>query len=206
MQINEIEQKIINNKYLENNFKKELYKGTKFINKELEDKIELSQYIHKNIERIKLDENENELNKIYHKIISKKFIFKSIVEYEFNNYEPEIKLTNLSEIIKLALHNISFFQNIIGGYDLEDNEWIFSDETEIKRFNLKDNQKLIYNSLSQNNKNEENNLFIKKYVKYIKRHIDSESRINIYHKLINDDKNEICWVVIIFEKLVDYLD
>jgi hypothetical protein len=203
----EINQGDINKNYAESNLKKELYTSSKFISDEmssLDTNKDIIKYIHDNISLGLTDSDE--IYDIFKKIISKNYIIKNIVEYEFNNYTPDIKLSNMDDIIKLCLTDISKYQNVIGGFDLEDNEWIFSDEIEFKRFDLKPNQKLIYNTLSQNNRNKENHYFIKKFVKYIKRHIDPESRINIYHKLIDDNVNEICWVVIVFEKLIDYLD
>lgn len=194
------ESKEINKNYLINNLKKELYTSSKF----LDDNKDLSKYIHDNINLIKSEPDV--MLHIYKKIISANYMIKNIIEYEFIYYEPEKKLSTMEDIIKLALTDISKFQNVIGGYDLEDNEWLNPDELTTKRFDLKTNQKIIYNTLAQKNRNENNNHFMKLYIKYIKRFISDESRISVTHKLINDDENEICWVIIMFEKMIDYLD
>ena len=196
----EIEKSDINTNYFISNLKKELYSSSKFI---ISDNA-IAKYIHENINLIKSEPDV--MLHIYKKIISANHIIKNIVEYDFINYIPEKKINDIDMLIKLAIVDIYKFQNVIGGFDIEDNDWIISTETSIKRFNLNNNQKVIYNTLEQRNKNEQNNNFIKMYVNYLKRHIDLDARINIYHNLIDDDKNEICWVVIIFEKLIDYLD
>ena len=179
----------MNNSYKIEKFKKELFMTSRF-NKC--DKMTAS-FIHYNLDKIKQDDIE--LNNLIKKIISPIQSIKLLTEYELLYYIPEKQIETINELIKFTLNNIKKFQGVIGGYDIEDSEWLINKD----RFNCNKNQKVIYNTIEQNNNNNGNNNFISLYVDYLKRFVNNT--INIKYKFIDDSKNEICWIVIIFEEI-----
>lgn len=169
--------------------KKDVYYYGKF--KTTDEKI--GSYIYDNLDKIKCDDIE--LTKLMFKIISPIHSIKLLTEYELLHYLPKTKIESIDCLIVFAMTNIKKFQNVIGGFDIEDTEWLINKN----RFNCKTNQKVIYNTISQKYNNPVNNNFISLYVNYLKRFVND--KINIKYKFINDDDNEICWIVIIFEEI-----
>jgi hypothetical protein len=179
----------MNNSYKIEKLKTELYLTNRF-NK---CNSSLALYIYDNLNKIKYDDIE--LNKLAAKIISPIQSIKLLTEYELLNYQPETKFDKIDELVKFTLINIKKFQGIIGGYDIEDTEWLINKD----RFRISNkNQKVIYNTTEQKNNNAVNNNFVSLYIDYLKRFVNEN--IKIKYKFIDDDKNEICWIVIIFEE------
>jgi hypothetical protein len=178
----------MNNSYQIEKMKKDIYLYNKFKSNDKH----VASYIYNNIDKIKQDEFE--LTKMIMKIMSPIHSIKLLTEYELLNYKPEIKFDKIDDLIVFAITNIKKFQNVIGGYDIEDSEWLINES----RFDCKTNQRVIYNTTEQKYNNDSNNNFISLYVDYLKRFVTEN--IKIKYKFIDDDDNEICWIVIIFEE------
>lgn len=168
---------------------------------------DLASFIRNNLDQIKM--NDVMLINVYKKIIKPVHMFKDILEYEFLNYSPDIKIHNIDDLVKCAVDELKKYQGIIGGYDIEDSEWIYKDGSVNKttcRFKITENQKIIYNTIEKSNEDNKNILFIKHFVKYMERFIENEVRLSITFKVINDDQNNITWIIIVFTKLIDFLE
>lgn len=166
----------------------------------------VSDYVDKDeklIEIIKNNKNELENNKnvlwnIYKKLIPKEKMLRDIITYEFLYDEPQTKYSNIDEIVKIALHELKKYQGVIGGFYIEDNEWIES--TENTRFKSEENRKMIYNTIETKLCYEINQIsFLKNFTKRMKKYVENKS-ILVDYKIIDDERHEICWVLFVFEK------
>jgi hypothetical protein len=175
--------------YIEDTLTSVLY-GNKNIYNNAEDDIVNS--IHNMTE---LDTNNDLAFDILKKIMPKEKIIKEILTYDILNYMPENKVDSFQQFIDIAINALAKFQWKVGGFNIEDRQWIHVDKDN-RRFKIKDNQKVLYNSVEKQNYDKELSWFLDCLVTYVQRFADD----NIYHikyKIILDKRFSICWTVFI---------
>lgn len=155
----------------------------------------VAKYINENITDIKM--NDNLLFSIIKKIIPREKMIKEIITYEFVNFEPEKKTNDMTELISIAINQLKLYQYVVGGSCMEDIDWIIADEK--SRFKPKKDQMILYNTAERQFCFEKDQTwFLRHFVKRMKKYVDKDS-INIDYKIIDDEYNNICWVMIVFE-------
>jgi hypothetical protein len=152
-------------------------------------------YIHNNINDI-INNDESRKN-IINKILSPEKIIKECLIYDLLNYEPTQKYSSVDEIIMIATDAFTKYQYKVGGYFIEDNEWIVADSN-CHRFKVKENQKILYNSITKKNCDRETVWFLDSIMNYIKKHVDGKS-VNVRYSLFEDEKNFTCWIIFKFD-------
>ena len=135
---------------------------------------------------------------ILKKILPRSKMIKEIYTYELLNYNPLSKINDIDTLINITLRKMHRYQGLIGGFYLEDVQWIKC--TTSTRFKPKENQRAIYNSISKRGCCDKDFLyFLKNFVIHIKKYVKDES-ILVNSKIIDDDDNDICWILIVCEK------
>lgn len=156
----------------------------------------MATYIHKNY--VELLKNDQMLSDVHKKIITKQQMIKDIFTYDFLCYKPDIdeKVSTIDKLANLTKMELARYQGVVGGYGIEDDEWLNCTE----RFKLKSNQRGIFNTCHQKLiKNDDHTWFMRKIIKHMKKFIDTDD-IDIDYKMFDDEFNEIAWIVIVFEK------
>jgi hypothetical protein len=133
------------------------------------------------------------------KIVPRERLLKEILTYEFINNEPETKHNDIENILDLIKSEIKRYQNRIGGFGIEDIDWIVcTKDTRIKK---KENQYAIYNTISERYSREQEFIqFMDGFISHMKKFLTDDSKINISYKVIDDDFHSICWLVVVCEK------
>ena len=164
--------------------------------------INISKNIHNNFENIVNNNTDELINLYYEKIICKEKKIKDLLTYDLIYYQPEEsdKISTLEEIKNLAINELKKYQQIVGGYFLEDDVWIVVDNINpSERLKIRDNQIALYNTCNIKLSNEPNQIwFIETFLKYIKKFIYNNS-IKVKYDIFEDTNNNIAFVVIIFE-------
>ena len=112
--------------------------------------------------------------------------------------EKEVHTGRKSTHYCLVKEELQKYQGIIGAYYVEDKNWIVC--TKECRFKLKDTQKAIYNSICKRVAyDDDNKWFFEKLINRIKKYLPDDTYIKINYKIIDDEENEICWILIVFE-------
>lgn len=154
----------------------------------------ISKFINQNYKEIL--SNEKLLKDTHDKILSTEQMIKNIFIYDFLFYEPseDEKVDTLENIINLAKNELAKFQGIVGGYDIEDEDWLFCTD----RFKLKSNQIGLFNSCDRNLITNENHCwFLKNITTRIKKFISGDN-IRVKYDMFDDEFNNIVWIVLIF--------
>lgn len=178
----------IENDYIIDDDKIKSYRNNLFMNS---DNISRSTY-DENI----LNMNVEDLKNIYDKINTKQNIVKSILTYELLNYENDKKINDLSELIEIFRKTMERYQWIVGGYDIEDDEWILCNN--ISKFCLKPNQIALYNSTGENGYD---NSELERFIKMIRNHMRKMTdKYDINYAIVEDKKYDIWWILYVFEE------
>jgi hypothetical protein len=190
----------INESYLSNFIGYDLFNNTKSFKKDasLFDSITMASFIRSNC--VDIRSNENMLFSVYKKIIPYEKILKDILTYEFLFYEPKDseKVGTIDELINLSISELKKYQGIVGGFYIEDMEWLQC--TSDIRFKIKPNQKIIYNTIETCGSTDRDNvLFLKDFVNHMKRFINND-KITMSNKIFDDENNEISWILLVFEE------
>ena len=158
---------------------------------------ETANFIKDNLSHIKDDDAM--LFSIAKKIIPRTRFVRDLISYEFLYAEPTRTVSTCEELIALAISELSRYQGVVGGFNIEDEIWLkCSDST---RFKMQQNQKGLYNSISKEQCYDKKLLwFLKNFVIHMKKFLLETSNISLNYKIIDDDNNEICWILFIFEQ------
>jgi hypothetical protein len=151
--------------------------------------------------------NTNLLKSVHEEIMSSVQMLKDVFTYEFLFYEPTIKILNASELLSMAQSELSRYQGIVGGYKIEDQEWIKCEQN--SRFKLNPSQIGIYNTMTRDNSYSENQVwFIKAFARHMRKFISYDDNfLSFYHKIYDDESNDISWILFICEdKSIYYND
>jgi hypothetical protein len=157
------------------------------------DSLETTNYIHNNININNKNENENLLNDIILKIFTPEKIERELLTFDLLNYKSDKKKENIKDSINICSEALKKYQYIVGGYSIEDNEWILADKNS-HRFKVKENQIILYNSVNKKNCDRELIWFLDSILDYTKRNID-EKKIKIKYNIFEDEKNCMCWII-----------
>ena len=176
--------------YVTENIKREIYCDNEFNIKD----VDTANFIRHNITNIKNDDIL--LFSLVKKIRSKAEFIKDIIKYEFVYSNPDIQINNVNDFIIQTKKELNRYQGIIGGFNMEDNQWL--DCVDGGRFKLKPGKNGIYNSIEKE-ACFDNDLkwFLKNFVEHMKKFIKS-TEINISYKIVDDDDNELCWILFLF--------
>jgi hypothetical protein len=158
---------------------------------------EMANFIKDNLSHIKDDDTM--LFSIAKKIIPRSRFVKDLITYEFLYSEPIRTINTRDELIVVANSELSRYQGVVGGFAIEDEIWLkCSDST---RFKMQPNQKGLYNSISKEQCDDKKLLwFLKNFVIHMKKFLLETSNISLNYKIVDDDSNEICWILFIFEQ------
>lgn len=122
---------------------------------------------------------------------------KIILKYEFTNRRMEPKDMDMNTFIKEARKLIYRYQNKAGGYNIEDIDWLLykpnSDTNRHKRYELKDDEIILENSITLNNLYQEDD---KEYVDRLTELLNSLSDNIDVRKYIIETKDDVAWIII----------
>lgn len=185
--------------YLIENIKNSLFSNSTYYNnyndKELCENI--ADFIRNNDSLIKTDDVASMC--ILKKIISKQMVMRELTTYEFMYYNPSKKYDDIHKLFNVGKIELEKYQGIVGGFNFEDSKWTICDTA--TRFKPKENQLCMYNSISKKDCRDIQLIwFIKTYVNHMKKFIDDKINIMIDYKIMEDENNNICWTIIVFEK------
>lgn len=143
-----------------------------------------------------------EVVKSYHsKIMTDVHMIRDVLTYEFLFYNPKQKISIIEELLATTIQELNKYQGIVGGYKIEDNEWLLLKESN-HRFKLKPSQIGIYNTMDRNDCFDEGQTwFFKKFASHMRRFIcnDTNNGITFDYKLYDDESNDIGWILFICE-------
>ncbi|ARF09243.1 hypothetical protein Catovirus_2_192 [Catovirus CTV1] len=158
-------------------------------NNNVKDKQRLASEIHDNIHKMNYSEKLN----CYKKIITESKINRELLSYELENYVPEKKINNFTELVKTIQKYLKRYHKMAGGYLIEDNEWNLHVEG-TKKYKLKKNEAIFDNSLKDNNVNcEETHNFMKNLVNMFSTMTDN---FKVRFKYLPDNQERIYWIII----------
>ena len=178
----------------------ELLLDDEAINKELNmEKIGIAKFIRKRIGYSY--KNDVELRKDLLEIMiltqNNNKLIKDALMYEFLHYEDN-KVTKLNDMYNLVTKSLKRYQNVVGGFCIEDMEWTVVDKTS-ERFVIDSRKHVLMNTTSLLNiYNQDLIWFLDNFIKYVKRQVTK--RLDIKYKIIVDDHNRICWILLIMSK------
>lgn len=148
---------------------------------------------------------EKAYNSIPHDVLNN-ILVKETLKYELLHPIPStatiqtIQTISITYLTNRIVEELKKFQE--GGIDnglLEDTIWL--DNAITKRFLMKDTQTILYNTIEQSDcDNRDLIWFLDNFVKYIRKILPQTENISIRHKIIDDDDNEIGWVLLIIEQ------
>lgn len=174
--------------YSEDNLKISLYENKDNF-KDRSDK--LVDRVHKKMDKIENDDRY--AFNILKKIMPHEKIMKEILIYELLNYTPSKKIKTFDQFIDTAISTLRKFQYKVGGFSIEDKDWILNDENS-QRFKVKPNTKILYNSIERRFCDKELLWFLESIVSYVQEFSD---KYKIKFKLVDDERYEIVWITII---------
>ena len=132
--------KKVSDVYLEDNLKISLYENKDRF-KDITNKI--VDEVHKKMDKIENDDRY--AFNILKKIMPHEKVIKEILTYELLNYTPSKKIKTFDQFIDTAISTLHKFQYKVGGFSIEDKDWILNDENS-HRFKVKPGTKILYNS------------------------------------------------------------
>jgi hypothetical protein len=179
--------KKVRNVYLEDNLKISLYENKDRF-KNISD--EIVDIVHKNMNDIASDDSY--AFHILKKIMPHEKVIKEILTYELLNYSPSKKVDSFDEFVKTAISSLHKFQYKVGGFSIEDIDWILNDESS-QRFKVKKGENILYNSIENKYCDKELLWFLESIVSYVQEFSDE---YKIKFKLINDERYKIVWIII----------
>lgn len=166
-----------------------------FLNK---DNKEFVDEIHNNIQN-NIGDNKF-LDKVYEIMIPEKKL-QLLLQFDILNYEPKVeeKTNDIDVLINKSIEILKKYQSKIGGYDIEDMDWIVADETS-KRFKVKSDRKIIYNTVRYKYNKNDMLVFLDLILKHIKKYILNFDELNVSNKFFYDSYKCIHFVVFIFHQ------
>lgn len=139
------------------------------------------------------------LDEYHKKITSHMQMLKDVLTYEFLFYTPDHKIDNLDELFHISDIEMKKYQGIIGGYHIEDTQWLVCDNETSKRFKIGPGQKAVYNSCDRENCFNDNLVwFLKQFKRHMKRFIGNPN-LTVDYKLYDDETNQIGWILFVCE-------
>ena len=184
--------KKIRNAYVEDTMKISLYKNKNIYDDDSDTIVDL---IHENLNEIENDNNKELSMFFLKKIMPREKIMKELLTYDLLNYCPSRKVESFDEFVNVCIKSLKKFQWKVGGYNLEDKDWILNDK-ENKRFKIKENQKILYNTTEKKYCDKELLWFLENVLEYLRKYVD-ENKFTIKYNWIEDERFEICWIIII---------
>lgn len=152
--------------------------------------------------RDNIEKNQCNQNSLI-QILTPEKLLKECLTFDLLNYIPKEdelnKINNVDDTLKFCLQLLKKYQYRVGGFCLEDEEWIIADKSS-HRFKINENQKVIYNSIHKKNYDRELVWFLDSIFNHLKRYVNNNivyTKYNIYE----DEKNSIFWVVYKFDLL-----
>jgi len=160
---------------------------------------ELPNKFNKNLFNKIKQETTNEISKITKtSSIEDIKLLKEIYLYQFLNPEHcEKKITNIIEMTDFIINTLKKFQWIVGGYLIEDINWLIESGNS-KRFKINKNDVILTNTL--NYYDDETETFMENLIKYINNFVDKTS-LTIQFKIKEDELLDLKFAVIFIRKL-----
>lgn len=152
--------------------------------------------ISKNINNIL--KNKSIAKECFDLIFSHEKIAKECLMFNLLNYEPkqDEKICEIDKIVDLCNETLKQYQYKVGGFSIEDEEWFLADSS-CKRFKVKENQKILYNSVPKKKYDDELDWFLNAILNYVKKFSDTAS---ISYDVFDDERNSICWIIYKFKQ------
>jgi hypothetical protein len=139
--------------------------------------------------------SDNELIELYNKLINPRYIRKKILLYDLENYTPQNNETiTKNDFLTYVIQLLKYYNDLFIEF-YEDNIWIIHDKSSIK-YPLKENEIVFENSISlvENSSYNDRGEY---YIKLIRNKLNKiSSKIHISTKIIEDNNNEICWILL----------
>jgi hypothetical protein len=149
--------------------------------------------VHKNLE-----ENNNLNTEILNQILTPEKILKECLIFDLLNYHPENpnQIDKINDAINFTIETLKKYQYKVGGFYIEDKDWILTDK-DSHRFKVKENQKILYNSVSKKAFDRELVWFLDSITDYIRRFVNQD-KIQIKYNIYEDERNCVCWIIFKF--------
>jgi|SaaInlStandDraft_5_1057022.scaffolds.fasta_scaffold15302_4 hypothetical protein len=133
------------------------------------------------------------------KLISSDYLIKIVSMFELINYQPQLNemVNTVNDAIDITIKNLKKYQGTVGGFLIEDDEWIKLSANNNTRFKLKPNQVAIYNTIDYNHSDDsETKRFLSNIIKLTKRHI-TDKNIVMEYNIYEDESYQINWIFIV---------
>lgn len=139
------------------------------------------------------EKNMEELYENIKNIMTTEKIIKELLYFDLFYYKNgNTKISDIDGAVELCIKILKKFQYKVGGYEIEDIEWIVGD-SECKRFLVGNNQRILYNSIHKKDYNNNLVIFIRAILNYIENYLNKNLDIKYY--VYEDDKNSIYWII-----------
>lgn len=155
-------------------------------------------YINNNMSSI--EQNEEELLAIHNKIAHPSILIKNILTYELLHYEPQEheKVSDLSSTSDLLERLLNRYQNIVGGFFIEDIKWT-KHTVGSSRFAIHNENTIVLSNTTTKEHlyNADITSFLHNIITHANKYV---TNLNITYKIVDDYKNEIYWICIIIKQ------
>ena len=172
------------------------------INKKLNESakidLDISLTISQNMDNIL--NNDSYAFDIYKQIITHSKIIRELQTYEFINFiPPKYELNSVNDCVLLTQNILHKFQYKVGGFNIEDYDWFYADNSTDCRFKLKENDVILYNSINTSNVDSEFRWFLRNIYLNIEKCLKSQSsKYTVNFNIVKDDNYKIFWIIFIF--------
>jgi hypothetical protein len=157
----------------------------------------LTNLIYQNKNSILNDDHEIIYN-IYKQIYPINKLKRDILLFDFIHGKTNKICNHIDDTYALLLDELKIYQWIVGGYNIEDNEWLECNDN--TRFKPQIHQKAIYNTIETHLVDKDLKWFLLTIEKRINQSIEIESNIKVFYKIFDDNFREISWIVLIVEQ------
>jgi len=163
-------------------------------------KLKQTQYMDDHTYNIVDDANKNDVTKI----LTNESITKALLTYDFLNNTPEKQYDTIDDLVNQTHAILEKYQYKVGGYHIEDDKWfVQTDTTDNNRIKIKPSQTFLVNTISESNAYDtEFKWFMNELIVHVKKY-NSNPKIRIRYKVLDDYAFDIYWIVIIFETKKD---
>ena len=151
----------------------------------------------KNIHQSLLTMSNDEIINLYTQFVSIDYLKHELFLLDLEHNIPD-KQNNITkdEFINYVHQLFNYYHNPLFGNLFEDNVWKFHDKTSTK-YPLKDNEIIFENSISLVDEFSEENEKVDDYIRLIRKHLNKLSdNIKVSDKIIEDNHNEISWILL----------
>ncbi len=135
------------------------------------------------------------------RIILDKELDSLILLYELQHIKISDYVEDLNILAKFAKKELNRYQHYAGGNNFDDDEWVICDKnTSNCRYNIRDNMRVLYNSMNTTRLFDADTMF---FLNKMTQHLQKFTKtIEVDYNVSEDETHDIIWVAIFFEKKI----